>query len=92
MKGGLAGWARLRGRSALVVVGALDGDAARAFAARVVTGDVLPIPVDATDAARAMRDLGQPVPSGTVQSFQVMGRTFDPANPAPWTERGIRAS
>ena len=46
----------------------------------------------ATDAARAMRDLGQPVPSGTTQSFQVMGRTFDPANPAPWTERNIRAS
>ncbi len=53
MKGGLAGWARLRGRSALVVVGALDGGAARAFAGRVVAGDVLPIPVDATDAARA---------------------------------------
>jgi hypothetical protein len=32
------------------------------------------------------------VPSGTTQSFQVMGRTFDPANPAPWTERNIRAS
>ena len=46
----------------------------------------------ATDAARAMRELGQPVPSGTTQSFQVMGRTFDPANPAPWTERNIRAS
>jgi hypothetical protein len=46
----------------------------------------------ATDAARAMRDLGQPVPSGTTQSFQVMGRTFDPANPAPWTERNIRPS
>jgi nitrate/nitrite transport system substrate-binding protein len=46
----------------------------------------------ATDAARAMRDLGQPVPSTTTQSFQVMGRTFDPANPAPWTERNIRAS
>jgi nitrate/nitrite transport system substrate-binding protein len=46
----------------------------------------------ATDAARAMRELGQPVPSGTKQSFQVMGRTFDPANPAPWTERNIRAS
>ena len=46
----------------------------------------------ATDAARAMRDLGQTVPSGTMRSFQVMGRTFDPANPAPWTERNIRAS
>jgi len=46
----------------------------------------------ATDAARAMRELGQPVPASTVQSFQVMGRTFDPANPAPWTERGIRTS
>lgn len=46
----------------------------------------------ATDAARAMRDLGQTVPASTVQSFTVMGRTFDPANPAPWTERNIRAS
>jgi nitrate/nitrite transport system substrate-binding protein len=46
----------------------------------------------ATDAARAMRELGQTVPAGTTQSFQVMGRTFDPANPAPWTERNIRAS
>jgi nitrate/nitrite transport system substrate-binding protein len=46
----------------------------------------------ATDAANAMRALGQPVPATTVQSFTVMGRTFDPANPAPWTERNIRAS
>jgi nitrate/nitrite transport system substrate-binding protein len=46
----------------------------------------------ATDAARAMRELGQAVPTGTVQSFSVMGRTFDPANPAPWTERNIRTS
>ncbi|MBM4282538.1 MAG: hypothetical protein FJ137_17900 [Deltaproteobacteria bacterium] len=53
MRGGLARWAQLRGRSALVVVGALDGGTARAFAARVVAGDVLPMPVDATDAGRA---------------------------------------
>jgi nitrate/nitrite transport system substrate-binding protein len=46
----------------------------------------------ATDAARAMRELGQPVPEGTVQAFSVMGKPFDPANPAPWTERAIRAS
>jgi nitrate/nitrite transport system substrate-binding protein len=46
----------------------------------------------ATDAARAMRDLGQPVPEGTVRGFSVMGRAFDPADPAPWTERAIRAS
>jgi hypothetical protein len=46
-------WVRLRGRSALVVTGALDGDAARAFADRVAAGGVLPIPVDADGPARA---------------------------------------
>jgi nitrate/nitrite transport system substrate-binding protein len=45
----------------------------------------------ATDAARAMRELNLPVPAGTVQRFSVMGREFDPANPAPWAERSIRA-
>jgi hypothetical protein len=49
----LGQWARLRSRSALVVVGALDGDAARAFARRLVAGDVLPIPIDAHDARSA---------------------------------------
>jgi hypothetical protein len=44
---GLWRWARLRGRSAYVVIGALDSDAARAFAARLCAGDALPIPVDA---------------------------------------------
>ncbi|MGG5821192.1 CmpA/NrtA family ABC transporter substrate-binding protein [Falsiroseomonas sp. HW251] len=46
----------------------------------------------ATDAAKAMRDLGQPVPDGTVRGFTVQGRAFDPANPAPWTEKNIRTS
>jgi hypothetical protein len=46
-------WIRLRGRSALVVTGALDGDAARAFAARLTAGELLPIPVDADGPRRA---------------------------------------
>ena len=50
---GLRRWVRLRGRSALVVVGALDGEAARAFAQRLAAGDVLPIPVDAERPALA---------------------------------------
>jgi hypothetical protein len=49
----LARWRRLRGRSALVVVGALASDAARSFAARVAGGQALPIPVDAGSPARA---------------------------------------
>jgi nitrate/nitrite transport system substrate-binding protein len=44
----------------------------------------------ATDAARAMRELNLPVPDSTVQRFSVMGREFDPANPAPWAERNVR--
>ena len=46
-------WVRLRGRSALVVIGTLDGDAARAFASRLGSGDVLPIPIDAGGPQRA---------------------------------------
>ena len=46
-------WAALRGRSALVVVGALASADARAFADRVVEGDALPLPTDATDPAHA---------------------------------------
>jgi nitrate/nitrite transport system substrate-binding protein len=46
----------------------------------------------ATDAGRAMRDLGLPVPAETVQGFSVMGKPFDPTNPAPWTERAIRTA
>jgi NADH:ubiquinone oxidoreductase subunit B-like Fe-S oxidoreductase len=46
-------WAALRGRSALVVVGALSSPAARTFAERVVDGDALPLPTDAADPAQA---------------------------------------
>ncbi len=49
----LSRWRRLRGRSALVVVGALASDAARGFASRVAGGQALPIPVDAGSPARA---------------------------------------
>jgi Ni,Fe-hydrogenase III small subunit len=49
----LARWARLRGRSAFVVVGCLDSDAARAFADRLIAGDALSIPVDARRPERA---------------------------------------
>ncbi len=37
-------------------------------------------------------ELGLPVPAEPVRSFTVMGRGFDPSNPAPWTERAIRGS
>jgi hypothetical protein len=50
---GLLRWARLRGRSAFVVVGALDGEPAGRFVARLRAGDVLPIPVDAIDIRHA---------------------------------------
>lgn len=50
---GLRRWARLRGRSALVVIGALDGDAALAFVDRLASGAVLPIPIDAQRPGRA---------------------------------------
>ena len=46
-------WAALRGRSALVVVGALASPEARTFAARVVDGDALPVPTDAVDPQQA---------------------------------------
>jgi len=44
----------------------------------------------ATDAARAMRELGLAVPDGTQKPFTVMGKSFDPASPGAWTERAIR--
>ena len=46
-------WARLRGRSALVVVGSLASAAARDFADRVKEGDALPLPCDAHDPRQA---------------------------------------
>jgi len=45
----------------------------------------------ALDAGRAMRDLGLSVPVSPLRIERIMGRTFDPANPAPWAERAIRA-
>ena len=45
----------------------------------------------ALDAGRAMRELGLPVPASATRGFSVMGRVFDPAQPAAWTERNIRA-
>ena len=46
-------WAKLRGRSALVITGALSSPAARAFAERVADGDALPLPTDAADPGQA---------------------------------------
>ncbi len=46
-------WARLRGRSALVVTGCLKSTAARAFADRVEAGEALPLPTDARDPRQA---------------------------------------
>jgi nitrate/nitrite transport system substrate-binding protein len=45
----------------------------------------------ALDAGRAMRALNMTVPASPLRTETIMGRTFDPANPAAWTERGIRA-
>jgi nitrate/nitrite transport system substrate-binding protein len=45
----------------------------------------------ALDAGKAMRDQGLPVPASVLRTETIMGRAFDPANPAAWTERGIRA-
>ena len=44
----------------------------------------------ALDAGRAMREQGLPVPASATRGFSVMGRALDPAQPAAWTERGIR--
>lgn len=44
----------------------------------------------ALDAGRVMREQGLPVPASPMRGFTVMGREFDPAQPAAWTERGIR--
>ncbi|MBR0658763.1 CmpA/NrtA family ABC transporter substrate-binding protein [Neoroseomonas oryzicola] len=45
----------------------------------------------ALDAGKAMREQGLPVPASPLRTETIMGKTFDPANPAPWTERAIRA-
>lgn len=44
----------------------------------------------ALDAGKAMREQGLPVPASPMRGFSVMGRAFDPAQPAAWAERGIR--
>ncbi|BDG73359.1 CmpA/NrtA family ABC transporter substrate-binding protein [Roseomonas fluvialis] len=44
----------------------------------------------ALDAGRAMRDQGLPVPASPMRIETIMGKPFDPANPAAWTERAIR--
>ncbi|MDO9710345.1 CmpA/NrtA family ABC transporter substrate-binding protein [Paracraurococcus lichenis] len=46
----------------------------------------------ALDAGRAMQELGLPVPGSTMRVETIMGRSFDPADPAPWTERAIRGA
>jgi nitrate/nitrite transport system substrate-binding protein len=38
----------------------------------------------ALDAGRAMRQLGLPVPEGTMRSASILGKTFDPAQPAAY--------
>ncbi len=45
----------------------------------------------ALDAGKAMREQGLPVPASPLRTETIMGKTFDPANPALWTERAIRA-
>ena len=44
------------------------------------------------DAGKAMRELGLPVPASPTRVETIMGRRFDPANPAGWTERAIRGA
>jgi nitrate/nitrite transport system substrate-binding protein len=46
----------------------------------------------ALDAGKAMREQGLPVPDTTMRGFSVMGRAFDPMQPAAWTERGIHGA
>ncbi len=42
----------------------------------------------ALDAGRAMRELGLPVPEGTMRTATILGRPFDPANPDAWLHAG----
>ena len=44
----------------------------------------------ALDAGRAMREQGLAVPPSAMRVETIMGRRFDPASPAAWTERAIR--
>ncbi len=45
----------------------------------------------ALDAGKAMRAAGLPVPAETYRSHTIMGATFNPAEPAAWTQPNIRA-
>ena len=40
----------------------------------------------ASDAAKMMKDLGYPVPAQTYESYEIMGKTFDPAKPEEYIE------
>jgi nitrate/nitrite transport system substrate-binding protein len=46
----------------------------------------------ALDAGRAMKAQGMTVPASALRKETIMGRVFDPAAPAAWTERAIKAS
>ncbi len=46
----------------------------------------------ALDAGRAMREQGLAVPPSPLRTERITGRTFDPAQPAPWAERAIRGA
>jgi len=46
----------------------------------------------ALDAGRAMQDTGLAVPASPLRVETIMGRSFDPANPAGWAERNIRGA
>ncbi len=43
------------------------------------------------DAGKVMKEAGQAVPANPLRIETIMGKSFDPANPAPWTERSVRA-
>ncbi|KPK40302.1 MAG: nitrate ABC transporter substrate-binding protein [Gammaproteobacteria bacterium SG8_47] len=40
----------------------------------------------ASDAGRMMKDLGYPVPDKTYESYEIMGKTFDPAKPEDYVQ------
>jgi nitrate/nitrite transport system substrate-binding protein len=44
------------------------------------------------DAGKAMREMGLAVPASATRTETIMGRTFDPANPAGWADRAIRGA
>ena len=40
----------------------------------------------ASDAGKTMKELGYPVPDHTYESYQIMGKTFDPAKPEEYAQ------